>query len=70
MNVLVFQLFFVCLLIVCLVLLALLRRLPEQAAGAGEPLLPGDCALRPFRTVANLINLVEDSANKRGDDRR
>jgi hypothetical protein len=68
-NVSVFLLFFVSLVIVCVVLMALLRRLPEQAAGEGEPLLPGSWAVRPFRALAHLINLVEKPDDKRGEDK-
>jgi MFS family permease len=65
-NVLVFEIFFASLLIVCVVLMALLKKLPEKA-GAG-PLLLGSWTLRPFRGVANLINLVDRPAEKRDDD--
>ncbi|MEO6001707.1 MAG: MFS transporter [Opitutus sp.] len=57
-NVVVFEIFFVSLLLVCIVLTVLLRKLPEKA-GAGSPLPYGSWALRPFRAVANAINLVE-----------
>ena len=69
MNVRVFDLFFISLLLVCLVLLALLHKLPEQAGVPGPP-LQGGWMLRPFRAVANLINLVEPTPEKKPDDFR
>jgi MFS family permease len=63
-NVLVFELFFVSLLIVCLVLLTILKRLPEKT-GVAATLPHGSWSLRPFRSVASLINLVERPATKK-----
>ena len=68
-NVLVFELFFASLVIVCLVLLFLLKRLPEKT-GVGASLPHGSWSLRPFRSVASLINLVERPAAKKSADRR
>lgn len=62
-NIPVFAAFFVVLLVSSLLLLTQLRRLPEKA-GAVEPLLQGGWLLRPFRGVANLINLIEWPAEK------
>ncbi len=58
-NVLVFEAFFVSLLLVCLVLLFQLHRLPEKSGGRG-PVLQGGWMLRPFRAVANAITLVDE----------
>jgi MFS family permease len=66
-NVLVFEIFFVSLLIVCLVLMMLLKKLPEKA-GAAVPLPHGFWTLRPFRALANLINLTEKPAAKPNRD--
>lgn len=60
-NIPVFAAFFIILLVSSLLLLTQLRRLPEKA-GAVEPLLQGGWLLRPFRGVANLINLIDRPA--------
>ena len=57
-NVLAFEIFFGSLLVVCIVLLFLLRKLPETA-GAEGAFPQGAWTLRPFRAVANMINLIE-----------
>ena len=62
-NVGVFVAFFVMLFLVSLLLLTQLHRLPEKA-GSVAPLLQGAWLLRPFRGVANLINLTEWPAEK------
>jgi hypothetical protein len=41
--------------------------LPEKT-GAVEPLLQGSWLLRPFRGVANLINLIEWPSDKSDPD--
>jgi len=58
LNGAVFAAYFVVLLLSCGVLLGLLPKLPEKA-GTAPPLLRSGWLLQPFRTVANLINLVE-----------
>ena len=69
-NVFAFELFFVSLLVVCIVLIFQLRKLPETT-GAGGAFPQGGWTLRPFRAVANLINLVERPAQeKRPEDPR
>jgi MFS family permease len=62
-----FEVFFAVLLLSTLVLLGLLPQLHEKA-GAVEPLLQGAWLLRPFRAMANLINLVEWPQDKRDPD--
>ena len=66
-NVPVFAAFFVVLMVSSLILLTQLRRLPEKT-GAVEPLLQGSWLLRPFRGVANLINLIEWPSDKSDPD--
>lgn len=68
-NLYVFQAFFVVLLIVCVALVVLLRKLPEEA-GTNGPLPQGSWTFRPFRAVANLINLVEKPASRDPDPPR
>lgn len=68
-NVPVFAAFFVLLLVSSLILLTQLRLLPEKT-GAVEPLLQGGWLLRPFRGVANLINLIEWPSEKSDRDSR
>lgn len=65
-NVLVFKLFFVALILVCIGLLILLKLLPE-AAGTHGPMPQGVWMLRPFRAMANLINLTEPPASSKKD---
>jgi MFS family permease len=62
-NVPVFELFFVSLVVVCLALLVWLTRLPEKVGGGGA-MLQGGWTLRPFRSVANIITLVEKTPAK------
>ena len=66
-NVAVFQAFFVVLLLSSVVLYWRVRQLPEKT-GASGPLLQGGWMLRPFRGVANLINLVEPATGKKTDE--
>lgn len=68
-NVRAFEVFFLSLFVVCLVLMPLLHKLPEKAGVPGPP-LQGGWMLRPFRAVANLINLVEPAPDKKPDDSR
>jgi MFS family permease len=63
-NVAVFQAFFVVLLLSSAALYWRVRQLPEKIGEVG-PLLQGGWMLRPFRGVANLINLVEPPAEKK-----
>lgn len=65
-NVPIFEAFFVVLLLSTLVLLVILPKLHEKA-GPVEPLLQGGWLLRPFRAVANLINLVERPPEKKAE---
>ena len=58
-----FELFFVSLVVVCLALLVWLTRLPEKVGGGGA-MLQGGWTLRPFRSVANVITLVEKTPAK------
>jgi hypothetical protein len=58
-NVAALEIFFVSLAVICLGLLLPLRKLPEKS-GPIDLLFQGSWMLRPFRAVANLINLVED----------
>jgi hypothetical protein len=58
LSVPVFIAFFTSLLVGCFVLLALLNSLPEKA-GRADPLINGTWLIRPFRSMANLINLIE-----------
>jgi MFS family permease len=62
-NIAAFEIFFASLVVVCIVLTLLLPKLPEQEGSSG-PLPHGSWTLRPFRAVANLINLVEKPAEK------
>jgi MFS family permease len=62
-NVPVFTVFFVTLLLCMLVLLTQLHRLPETI-GVFVPISRGGFSLRPMRGVANLINLIDRSAEK------
>lgn len=62
-NVPVFQAFFALLLLTTIGLFWLVRRLPEKS-GTAAPLLQGGWMLRPFRGVANLINLIERPEEK------
>jgi MFS family permease len=64
-NVPVFELFFVSLVVVCLALLVWLTRLPEKVGGGGA-MLQGGWTLRPFRSVANVITLVEKTPGQVG----
>ncbi len=59
MNVLVFQLFFVVVLVSVVVLSYLLARLPEEKAHPVEPLVIGNAIFRPFRAATYLVNLIE-----------
>jgi MFS-type transporter involved in bile tolerance (Atg22 family) len=68
-NLLVFEVFFASLLLVCLAQLAMLSRLPEKTGVAG-PIMQGGWMLRPFRAVANLINLVEPPPEMKAADSR
>jgi MFS family permease len=67
-NVPVFEIFFAVLLITACGMFWFVQRLPEKA-GATDPLLQGGWMLRPFRGVANLINLMERPDARRADDR-
>ncbi|MSU46239.1 MAG: MFS transporter [Lacunisphaera sp.] len=68
-NVLVFEAFFVVVFLSMLLLIVLLPRLGVKT-GPVEPLLGGSWLLRPFRVVANLINLAEGPADRREDGPR
>ena len=68
-NVAVFEVFFGCLLLICLALTYWIRLLPEQP-GPGVPILQGGWMLRPFRSVASAISLVDRPAGKDGDNRK
>jgi hypothetical protein len=65
-NVAVFQIFFAVLLVTAAGLFWYVRHLPEKT-GSADPLLQGGWLLRPFRGVANLINLIERPSEKRDD---
>ena len=65
-NVVVFKLFFASLVVVCVVLLILLNKLPEQA-GVQGPTPQGVWMLRPFRALGNLINLVDTTPLKKDE---
>ncbi len=67
-NVFVLELFFASLAAICLGLLFLLRKLPEQSGPIELP-FQGSWVWRPFRAMANLVNLVEEPPEKRNDDR-
>jgi MFS family permease len=67
-NVVAFEIFFAILLITAGGMFWFVRRLPEKT-GAADPLLQGGWMLRPFRGVANLINLVERSDERRIEER-
>jgi MFS family permease len=62
LSVPVFIAFFTSLLVGCFVLLALLDSLPEKA-GRADPLINGTWLIRPFRSMANLINLIEPGSS-------
>ncbi|MBL9214510.1 MAG: hypothetical protein JNG83_03440 [Opitutaceae bacterium] len=62
-NLAVFQAFFAVLVVTSFILLGMLRVLPEKA-GKVEPLLRGAWVLRPFRGMANVINLIERPPEK------
>lgn len=55
----VFEWFFVTLMVGAAVLSSLLARLPEDNAHPVEPLLIGNALFRPFRAAMYLVNLVE-----------
>ena len=58
-NVQVFMGFFATLLALCIGLNVLVRKLPETAGSVG-PIFQGSWVLRPFRSVATLVNLIEE----------
>jgi hypothetical protein len=58
-DVVVFQWFFVFVLVSACVLSALVARLPEDAQSSAEPLVIGNAILRPFRAASYLINLID-----------
>lgn len=62
-NVPVFEAFFISLIVVCAILMVVINRLPEKA-GEVAPWLQGSWGLRPFRAIANVINLAEKPAQK------
>ncbi len=66
-NVIAFEVFFAVLLVTAGGMFWFVNRLPEKT-GAADPLLQGGWMLRPFRGVANLINLVERPNAKRAND--
>ena len=55
----VFQLFFWSVLAICVLLLWLIARLPEDNTQPVEPLFVGSAILRPLRSVTFLVNLLE-----------
>jgi MFS family permease len=63
-NVFVLELFFGSLAVVCLGLLLVLRKLPEKS-GPIDLLFQGSWMWRPFRAVANLVNLVENDSSRK-----
>lgn len=65
-NIVAFEIFFAVLLVTAVGMFWFVGRLPEKT-GTIAPLLQGGWALRPFRGVANLINLVEKPPEKNAD---
>ncbi|SDS48169.1 MFS transporter [Opitutus sp. GAS368] len=64
----VFAGYYVSLLVMCVVLVYFVRRLPETAGPVG-PIFQGSWALRPFRAMATLVNLIEEKPAKDGGDK-
>jgi MFS family permease len=62
-NILAFEVFFICTLLGMLGLLAMVQKMRETP-GHVEPLLEGSWLFRPFRAMTFLINLVERPAAK------
>ena len=59
----VFEGYYASLLVMCVGLLFFIRRLPEKAGSVGR-IFEGSWVLRPFRSVATLVNLIEEEPAK------
>lgn len=66
-NIVVFEWFFVCVVVGAVVLSWLLARLHEEKGEPADPIMIGNAILRPFRAMTYLVNLVEPRPPRKDD---